>query len=97
MIGVAKRGHIVSANNFIESIIRKFDEKREYHSFVPGIKTVVDCAMLLSLSLSLYSFVLGNVRLETFPIKKYRYQSFICRKKGRTLREQIKKETRKSG
>ncbi len=29
MIGVAKRGHLVSPNNFIESIIRKFDEKRE--------------------------------------------------------------------
>ena len=27
MIGVAKRGHIVSGNNFIEGVIRKFDTK----------------------------------------------------------------------
>ena len=30
MAMIPKRGHLVSANNFIESIIRKFDEKSKW-------------------------------------------------------------------
>ena len=29
MIGIARRGHIVQANNLAETVIRKFDEKGE--------------------------------------------------------------------
>ena len=30
MIGIARRGHIVQANNLAETVIRKFDEKGKY-------------------------------------------------------------------